>query len=339
MEWQNLLMIQVDYVFINISYIKVWIGVWMKFDIELHKHETYNCFDENIISLVCQCYKKDIGIYFLDDFGFCKSKRAVFNLNDPFKISTSCGISDLLLEKYLQIRIEYFRKDRFSYREFRDLLFEEIEKRGLLGISLDSYYCPWNKKYFGVIHMHHYTMIIHADGDMCVCVDPYFSLEQNAIPTRNLYDIVDSLLMFDIGEQNIDYKTVGQIYRKEMINQKATRKEEIAGFAKLLMEQDSEELYHSVGGDINTCGLVFLINSIRKSRCNYRDSLIKYGNNMGFDSAVVDKVLNLCKKWELVQGLCVMAIYKKKNKYLAAASNALFDIAESEEEVIECICS
>lgn len=311
----------------------------MKFDINLQKHKTYNCFDENIISLICQCHNKEIGIYFLNDFGFYKTQNSLYDTEKQLKISTSCGMNDLLLEKFLQIKIDYVTIDRLSYHEFREKLMEQIEKRGLLGIKLDSYYCPWNIKYFGAIHMEHYSMIIHIYGNLCVCVDPYFSLEHNIISIQKLYDIVDGILMFDIGKHNIDYINMGRCYRKEMANQKATRKEEITAFSKFLMERDSKKLYQSAGGDINICGLVFLINSIHNSRCNYLDSIIKYGSDMELDSTIVDKVSILCKKWELVQGLCIMAIYKKKNTYLAAASNALFDIAESEEEVIECICS
>lgn len=308
----------------------------MKFEIELKKHETYNCFDENIVSIICQCYKKDIGIYFLNDFGFNKSVSC--DINDQFKISTSCGISKVLLENFLKIWIENFRKERFSCDEFRDLLLREIKNKGLFGISLDAYYCPWNINYFGVVHMQHYSMIIHADEDKCVCVDPYFNLEQHVISVQKLYDIIEGVLIIDIDEQKIDYTMIGQICRRELLNQRSKRKEEIVKFAELISSQNVEEMYRSVNGDINASGLVFSINSIRKARCNYRDSLCLYGNKIGFDADIFEKISVLCKKWEKVQGLCIMAIYKKKDKCLSAVSDALYDIAEEEEEIIDCIC-
>ena len=309
----------------------------MKFEIELQKHETYNCFDENIVSIICQCYRKDIGIYFLNDFGF--SKSATYDINNKFKISTSCGMSKTLLENFLKIRIEYFRKESFSCDGFRDLLLREIKNKGLFGISLDAYYCPWNKSYFGVVHMQHYSMIIHADEDRCVCVDPYFNLEQQVISVRGLYDIIEGMLIFNIGEQKIDYTMVGQLCRRELINQKSKRKKEISKFAELISSQNVEEIHQSVNGDINACGLVFSINSIHKARCNYRDSLYLYGNKIGFDSDIAEKISVLCQKLEKVQGLCIMAIYRKKDKCLSVAFDALYDSAEKEEEIIDCICS
>lgn len=307
----------------------------MLYDIKVQRHETYNCFDENVISIICQCYKKEMDIYFLNDFGFSVSS-SICNENQ-FKISTSCDIGERILSEHLGIKLKIVSKEDLSYSDFCDLLQRELETKGLIGISLDSYSCPWNKKYFRIIHMDHYSMIIHEDKGKCVCVDPYFDLEQHVLDNQELCDVVESFVLIEIGEQHINYDAIREIHREALLKQKGKRKEEIVNYAQSILALDSDEMNRIIDGDINASGLVFALNNMRNARCNYRKALQIYGNQLGIGDEIDKEMSVLCRKWEKVKSLCIMAIYKKKNKYLEAAAKVLCDIAYDEEKIIDYV--
>ncbi len=308
----------------------------MNLSISYQKHDTYNCYDENIVSILCHSYKRDIDLYFLNDFGFKSDDSSVGN--DPFTISTNCGISMLLMDEYMGIKIKRVRKEEFNYLEFKNILIKEIHNIGFLGVSLDAYDCPWNKKYYRIIHMNHYSMITEVDEDRCICQDPYFGVNQYMLPSKELYEIIDSILVFSIHKKKNEYKTIGSICKNALLAQRDIRMFEIKKFAQNMLEQDVDVLYESVNGDIGINPMVFSVNGIYKARCNFRDSIIQYNEILGISSAIQEKLNILCKKWERVQSLCIMAIYKKSSKYLTMSSNLLYEIAKDEKNIIDDFC-
>lgn len=305
------------------------------FDIPFKRHETFNCFDENIVSIICQCYQRESAIYFLNDFGFVREVKT--GENNPFRVYTSCEMRDKLLNDFLGIELKIINKEGINYAQFCKMLQQEMEGKGLLGISMDVYQCPWNIKSFGIIHMQHYAMIIDADGEKCICIDPYFDSYRHVLPIRKLYDIVGSVVSFDIGEQYIDYDAIKEMHLVELMKCRSRRKEDIINYAQLILEQNIDVLYRNTKGDINFSGLVFAINTILEARCNYRNALDAYGKELGIDNKVNKDLALLCKKWEKVKNLCIMAIYKNKDNYLKFATEDLYNLADEEERIIDSI--
>lgn len=307
----------------------------MKFNIFPQRQETYNCYDNNIISIICQCYDKDISIYFLDDFGF---KHDEFNMYNKYKVATSSDYGKMLLNEYLGIQLNYMSKDNISYTEFKTDVNYNIKTIGLVGIIADSYDCPWNEKYYQTIHMSHAVMITDSDKEECTCFDAYFSVKSQKVSMMYLYSIMHEMIFFKIRESNVDYKSIREMIRKKLVEEKQDRKSRILSYAKMLGSQNVEELYRETQGDINASSLVFSVSEIWKSRHNFRFALECNQIPLDIDNEVIDKLDKLCKKWELVKNLIIMGIYRRNKNYFKRLMIVLSDIANEEDAIIDCLC-
>lgn len=309
----------------------------MIFNVFPQKNLGYNCYDNNIITVACDCFKRDLSIYLLDNFGFEYDKTNVYS---RYKIATCSNYGRVLLNDFLGFQLNYLKKETLDCNQYLKELSKNIREVGIVGIILDSFDCPWNKKYYHSIHMEHAIMITDIDDDCekVTCFDGFFTLEPQIILASDIFQWMWTMIYFEVRESYMDYKNIGNIFYNMMKKDSNNRANNILKYADIINGQDIIKESEELNGDINTSDLIFAISDIVKSRYNFRYALGTNREALTISDSIIDTIEVLCKKWELMKNYVIMGIYRKNVKYLDSSVDVLKDIAIMEEEIINNIC-
>lgn len=300
------------------------------------RYDRYSCYVNNIIAPVSEYWSICYLPVFWAELNFINMNQHPRTFEDISIIVGSKYIITDIWREYCGISLRTYRcKD---LNEFKKIIFEELEKKIPVGITLDSNYVPWNK--YSQIRPH-CLLICNIDdkNNKFICCDGDFHVEDIcSINIDYLFNQYHDIFLFD--QIKIKKRDLGESlkYFADIIQKTNPRKSEDIKIVINCLENCWN------AGDTNV-----MLNDIASSDflldlteiCNSRHNFVKgiqyfyqeYGTELFLPSIAE---LNVIKdSWDSFKGLYIKAILSGEKKFIEKAINILLLIEEREKKATQ----
>lgn len=292
------------------------------------KHETYNCYFNNIITGICSYFSKEVSLCFLDSFSF-----KLIEQNDSYTIHCFTDNFEFIMENMCGIKI--INSDVTNMKDALLYIKQQIDDALPVGLLIDSYHLPWNI-YYLKLYMPHSILIIGYDEEYFYCVDGFLSEKIETIKKENLIKNGNELIAFkNISDVHIDKNEIIGSLKKTVesySNINAVKK-----YLDLYMEQEMKD-----GIDIRKSKTMYHISNIGWSRNNFSSSLqfVKTRLNTDIFDNIICDVNYSYEKWIVLKNLLSKSLLlKNKNMFDVKSDNIISDISKHETDIVNMILS
>ena len=290
------------------------------------KHETYNCYCNNILDNICSYFAKEVSICFLDSFSF-----KLLEEDDAHTILCYTDKFISIMEKMCGIKIS--NVSITDINETINCIERQIENNLPVGFLIDSFYIPWNT-YYLKMRMPHSILIIGYNEESFYCADGFFSDKIEMINKEDLLKNGNSLVLFEnISDISISKKDI-IISLKKTIESYSDIKA-IKKYLDLYMELEMKN-----DADIRRSKIMYHISNIGWSRNNFSSALQfiqEYLNTDIFDT-IICEVNYSYEKWIILKNLLSKSLLmKNKNMFDEKSGKIISDISKYESNIIGMI--
>lgn len=156
------------------------------FHLKPHHKDTFNCVD-HVIYNASFLYGADISLWFLERRGFYYGKKTVpgEDLYDMARITSRKEYSYQLLQEYCGMEHVEIIDRTFTAKETLEYVVDCAEEQHLVGLTFDSFYCPWSRSYHS-IHVPHSVLIVGYEEKGFLILDGYLSRNIQILPFLEL---------------------------------------------------------------------------------------------------------------------------------------------------------
>lgn len=281
-------------------------------DIKPVKHETYNCFFNNIIASVFQYWNKDVRLSFLDSFAI-----SLYIENGEYEINCSTENFNYVLQEICGININRFKMN--SNAELENYIKNYINNFSPIGISIDSYYLPWNINYLSQ-HRTHNILIIGYDSNNYYCVDGFSSMEVEKLSKVVIWNHYIALSSFDNNKDVTIDKHI--VFKSLQCTASAYNNViDILNYIQVDLSKDISMMIEPARSNV-----LYTITNIGWSRINFFDCLNMLKNSLNLDCLddILIDINSCCENWIIIKNLVTKSLiyndfqscYDKMQKYL-----------------------
>ena len=317
-------------------------------DIPVIKHNTYDCFQENIIAPVCHLFERDVhpAFFSLFDFYFMDNlieENPLFEVEcvSPYPlIEEENEIDTLLLYSGINIHFCSFE----SMEECKKIILKKLKEDGVIGLSIDSFFLPWNE-YYKKLHREHFLLLLGVDeNNQYVCYDANISQSIEKIHEKDILPLIKELVFCEKKDSysKIDNSIVINMLSNRSLDDYRIKYQKMFEFANRISNYDIKQEELRRFKDINLSPLFYSIVCVGWCRKNYYDSINYLSEVYGihlFDDIIFD-MKTIVEKWKAVKHLLIKGFMKNRDGvFLKNVGNIIREISISESEIVEKIFS
>lgn len=242
-------------------------------DFSQYKHfDCYNC----AIELVSHRMHRNCDLRYISAFGFHYHQQDAVELLNNSSVWFNTRHYYTLLSRYCGLFVESTAANTIEHPGER--LAQLLREHPVIGLSIDSFYLPWNPL-FQKFHRGHLILIYGAEDQDYLCMDPYLVNKSTRLSKDILHEQYTALYTYNICEQKIfDIHSLIQVQKQYV----CTVAEESLGNMLQLAEdieryqpENDGELPRFRHNSLSTSKLMFGLTNVAWSRQLYRRSLEK----------------------------------------------------------------
>lgn len=308
----------------------------MKLDLTLTDSvEVYNCFDGLLVS-IAEWKKSDYRLAHAEAWDF--SVKYEIRKNPPVILS-HLGIPRTLafdlLESYSGISFSPTKFDG-NVENFLVMLKKELSQQRPIIISLDYYWCPWNKDVGVPFHTpNHTTLVIGFDELGLICLD-YSPRCNNCVLPYEYINRINGYSTINIKEPNLYYCNSIITRGIQVIND-----HDIFNTMRRFGEHIQQSFSTAVGLEYveNNAYIpkVWNLKLIAESRCLYADTLRVIGkNNIEPLLIIAEKLESTKPMWLVIMSLFAKIYVSKDLSLIKRIAEKIYEIADYEESIYKC---
>lgn len=309
-------------------------------------HEPFNNCIEDIFSTLLKWRNRDITFIFSNSWSFSFKKIETTNTLLGYRVDIyRNGFKQLedTLKEYYGIIVKWNK-----IANCNDILLfaaEEIEKGQPIGISLDAFWCPWNKGY-NKYNALHYCLVTGIQNEQLVCVDSYLSSKRELLSLKDYCNCYNHYLTITFASTSncYDWKTI----IKDAVVKALGRDDFINDFDKMREFANEIKNYKNISNefagydDVGFAPIIPKINSISYGRKNFA-KILQYFYHRNYIAELNDFSNQLNEaglKWSKINNLLL--------KYNALGFNEerltnlygkIMEIADCEENLAKNVLS
>jgi hypothetical protein len=306
----------------------------MKLDIKLTDSvEVYNCFDGLVVS-TAEWKKRDYRLAHAEAWDF--SVKYEIRENPPVIFSHLVNPRTLafdLLESCSGISLSPTKFDS-NVENFLVMLKKELSQQRPIIISLDYYWCPWNKDVGIPFHNpHHTTLVIGFDELGLICLD-YSPRCNNCVLPYEYINRIDEYLTMNFEEPNLNYCSSIITRGIQLIND-----HDIFNKMRKFGEHIQESFSTAIGLECveNSAYIpkIWNLKLIAESRCLYANTLRIIGkkNNIEPLLIIAEELESTKPMWLVIRSLFAKIYVSKDLNLIKRIAEKIYEIADYEESI------
>jgi hypothetical protein len=301
-----------------------------------------DCFEELLISL-CAWYNRRYEMMYVRSLYYdYLSNDSTKRVGDRLQTNSSEEYH-ILLEQYHGLKFQFLMNA--SIEQDIELIGKQLQEGRPVIIAMDSYYIPWDPKYFTSHHLGHVFIAVGFDPDTKALygTDPFFNKITQRVSYKDLQSGYQGYITVETDNEELKniHALVSEVRRHllECMRSKETFNA-IAAFAEELRAIDFQAEMEEIADFGNS--VIFLnLGRIIRGRTNYT-KLLQYldeFNSIKQFEAVVEQLKQISFIWVSARGFITKGYLLKdplvKEAMLENAISKLNEIAELEEKVIK----
>lgn len=273
----------------------------MQITIEPKKYNTYDCYQNNIISVLGNYFKIDYRPFFWSGFDF---RFLIDRSKEYINLTGYNTYQDQILSEQCGVKIKCINKT--SLQQFKQIILKELQDSKPIGFRLNGSDLRWsNNRNID----YHYILIIGIDllNSCLYCCDGFLSDEIQKVDIIYIYEKVEYMLTFCISECYEKSFILSREKFIECLDHNNKRKNDDV----LYFIDSVDELFEKMKGtDPNNNPIIFQLSRVCWSRYNFLKSLEYFYDNFGFkNSEYVIKYSNYAiESWMKLKNLFIKAI-------------------------------
>jgi len=286
---------------------------------------------------------------YANGLSFTYSPRIVHGESVLNKIRTSCMYPTYdYLQDFVGLNVDIKPRADFSKDELICFIKKSIAENIPIGIFLDAYCIPWNKKCYQKFHMPHSFLVIDINDkeENILCIDGFLSTKTECLSFENLF-IHTSVMIFNSippKETESFIKIIQQIINGLHENNKLDNCDSIRDFSldiqRIIFTDEEKSIYR----DLENSQFLFGLKSIEYGRKNLADMFFYMSNqfpNQRENLLLLQSKLNsISEQWKLVIVFFIKGFYSNQSsQYMNKAAELLSSIANNEENITQLLLS
>lgn len=300
-------------------------------------NKTYDCYHNNIISIIHYYYLQDYNPIFWTGFDFEYQNNKTKMKYDDLYIQGCNKLTNSILNDFCGINI--CKQYNYKYDEYKEIIYNNIISHEPTGICIDSYYLPWNKYYKKVKRLHYILVCAMENSQNIVCYDGYLCKEYQTIPLEYIYTNMKYFLLYEkISKKEYKLSECLQYFKNVILKNNPNKTNELLSISYDLCNSNIDNYNEYDNNDIEMSSFLFQISSLYWNRCNFSDSLSYFKRMYDFDlQAMLYKTKQNCEDWHKVKMLITKAIFLKNSNFMKRAGDLIERIAYDETIITEYI--